>query len=83
MGDGCASLSFFSQRGASNIFPVVLVQRQSIELLATTVGEWRRRHSLRRHNGRFGAVRLTSFHHVLLQGGFLLCVRDDECTKEN
>ena len=31
--------------------PVVLVQLQSMELPATTVGEWWRHHSLRRHKG--------------------------------
>ena len=31
--------------------PLVPVQRWSIELPATTVGEWRRRRSLRRHKG--------------------------------
>ena len=49
--------------------PLVPVQRQSIELPATTVGECRRRHSLRRHKGGRWTVRLTSRHHVL-QGGF-------------
>ena len=36
--------------------PLVPVQRQSTELPATTVGEWRRRHSLRRHKGGLGTV---------------------------
>ena len=50
-------------------FPLVPVQRQSNELPATTVGECRRRHSLRRHKGGRWTVRLTSRHRVL-QGGF-------------
>ena len=50
-------------------FPLVPVQRQSNELLATTVGECRRRRSLRRHKGGRWTIRLTSRHHVL-QGGF-------------
>ena len=45
------------------------VQRQSNELPATTVGECRRRHSLRRHKGGRWTVRLTSRPRVL-QGGF-------------
>ena len=49
---------------------LVPVQRQSTELPATTVGECRRRHSLRRHKGGLWTVRLISVHHVLLQGGF-------------
>ena len=53
---------------------LVPVQRQSIELPATTDGEWRRRHSLQSHKGGLWTVRLTSFHRLLLQGGFLLCV---------
>ena len=56
---------------------LVPVQRQSIELPATTVGECRRRRSLRRHKGGLWTVRLSSFHRVLLQGGFFsLCRRD-------
>ena len=47
---------------------LVPVQRQSIEFLATTAGEWRRRRSLRR-------LFLTSLHHVLLQGGFYTVAR--------
>ena len=35
---------------------MILVQRQSIELPATTVGEWWRRHSLRRHKGGLWTV---------------------------
>ena len=50
-------------------FPLVPVQRQSNELPATTVGECRRRRSLRRHKGGRWTVRLISRHHVL-QGGF-------------
>ena len=50
-------------------FPLVPVQRQSNELPATTVGECRRRHSLRRHKGGRWTVRLISRHQVL-QGGF-------------
>ena len=42
----------------------------SIELPAPTVGECRRRCSLRRHKGGPWTVLLTSCHHVLLQGGF-------------
>ena len=38
-------------RRTSDISPLVPVQRWSIELPATTVGERRRRRSLRRHNG--------------------------------
>ena len=36
----------FSLRGTTDVLPLVPVQRQSVELPATTVGEWRRRHSL-------------------------------------
>ena len=50
-------------------FPLVPLQRQSNELPATTVGECRRRHSLRRHKGGRWTVRLISRHQVL-QGGF-------------
>ena len=50
--------------------PLAPVQPQSIELPATTVGEWRRRHSLRRHKGGLWTVPSTSFHRVLLQCGF-------------
>ena len=50
--------------------PMILVQRQSIELPATTVGESSRGGSLRRHKGGLWAVHLNSCHHVLLQGGF-------------
>ena len=53
--------------GASDIFPLLHVHQQSIELPATTVGEWRRRHSLRRHKGGLWVVHLTSIHRVLLQ----------------
>ena len=56
-------------RLTSDTFPLLPVQRQSDELPATTVGECRRRHSLRRHKGGRWTVRLTSRHHVL-QGGF-------------
>ena len=42
--------------------PLVLVQRQSIELPATTVGERRRRRALRRHKERLWTVSLTSYH---------------------
>ena len=38
--------------------PLVPVQRWSIELPATTVGEWRRRHSLQRHKGGLWTVPL-------------------------
>ena len=48
---------------------LVPVQRQSNQLPATTAGECRRRHSLRRHKGGRWTVRLTSRHHVS-QGGF-------------
>ena len=51
-------------------FPLVPVQRWSIELPATTVGEWRRRRSLRRHKGGLWTVPFTFCHHVSLQGGF-------------
>ena len=49
------------------------------ELPATTVGECRRRHSLRRHKRGLWTVRLTSFHRVLLQGGFLYSVSPGPC----
>ena len=58
-------------------FPLVPAQRQSNELQATTVGEWWRRHSLRRHKGGLWTVRLSSFHRVLLQGGFFILRRRD------
>ena len=50
--------------------PLVLVQSQPAELLVTTVGEWRRRHSLRRQQWGTRAAFLTSRHQVLVQGGF-------------
>ena len=53
---------------------LVSVRPQSNEFPATTVGECRRRHSLRRHKGGLWTVRLSSFHRVLLQGGFAHCV---------
>ena len=43
-------------------FPLVPVQRWSTELPATTVGERRRRRSLRRHKGGLWTVFLTSCH---------------------
>ena len=49
--------------------PLVPVQLQSMELPATTVGEWWRHHSLRRHKGGPWTVRIISCRHVL-QGGF-------------
>ena len=53
-----------SRRGLPYIrhFPLVPVQRWSIELPATTVGERRRRRSLRRHKGGLWTVFLTSCH---------------------
>ena len=50
---------------------MILVQRQSSELPATTVGESSRGGSLRRHKGGLWTVHLISHHQVLLQGGFL------------
>ena len=50
--------------------PMFLVQRQSSELPATTVGESSRGGSLRRHKGGLWTVHLISHHQVLLQGGF-------------
>ena len=46
-------------RHTSYDVPLVLAQRQSIELPATTVGEWRRRLSLRRHKGGLRTVFLS------------------------
>ena len=53
--------------------PMFLVQRQSSELPATTVGESSRGGSLRRHKGGLWTVHLFSHHQVLLQGGFFKC----------
>ena len=51
-GDGDVGASLLPFLAAYNRhFPLVPVQRQSNELPATTVGECRRRHSLRRHKG--------------------------------
>ena len=77
-GDVCAS-SLPPLAAYIRYFPLVPVQRQSSELRATTVGECRRRYSLRRHKGGRWTVCLTSRHHVL-QGGFnvsLPCVQHD------
>ena len=49
-------------RRTSDAVPLVPVQRWSIELPATTVGERQRRRSLRRHKGGLWTVFLTSCH---------------------
>ena len=64
----CASLLFLVK---SDLVPV---QGQSVELPATTVGEWRRRDSVRRQ-GRTSDYLATSFHRAPLQGGFEKLVR--------
>ena len=50
--------------------PLFPVQSQSAELLATTEGEWRRRHSSQGHKAGPLIPRLTSLHRALWQGGF-------------
>ena len=75
-GDGCASSLLLFPAQYNKRCPLLPVQRRSAELPATTVGEWRRRHSLRRHKGGLWTVLLIFVHHVVLQGGFKKLVRN-------
>ena len=65
----CACCTPYTRR-----FPLVPVQRWSIELPATTVGERRRRRSLRRHKGGPWTVPLT-FKPPRFVAGWFLSVR--------
>ena len=56
--------------------PLVPVQSRPAELPATSVGRWRRRHSLRRHKGGTRVALFTSRHQALLQGGFNVSLRN-------
>ena len=66
--------SFLRRTPDTALAPFVPVQSQSTELPATTVGEWRRRHTLRRHKGGLWTAFFYLPPHVLLQCGFLHCV---------
>ena len=67
-----AVLSYAVHQTLSLSFPV---QRQSIELPATTDGEWWRGQSLRRQKGGQWTIPLFFVHHVVLQGGFFVSLR--------